>query len=137
VNRRNLHALEDLRATLPRALGQRHGDVGRVALAVERQVHRAHHAVDVQMRIHLTDFGRRNLAHVDIEGARKRGVAVDFVLAFLGQSDGDRTDLAHAGGDSGFGLELDVEVGGIFREPRHVLRAAQLADQSGRVPGRA
>ena len=37
----------------------------------------------------------------------------------------------------GLGLELDVEVGGIFGEPRHVLRGAQLADQSRRMPGRA
>ena len=43
VDRGDLHALDDLRAALPRAFGQRHGDVGRIALAVERQVHGADH----------------------------------------------------------------------------------------------
>ena len=133
----HLHVLDDRRAALARALGQRHGDVGRVALAVERQMHGADHVRDVEMRIHLLDFVGRNLAHVDVEGARQRGLPVDLVLALLGQRHGDRADLAHAGGDAGLGLELDVEVGRIFREPRHVLRAAQLADQPGGMPCRA
>ena len=92
---------------------------------------------DVEMRIHRLDFVGRNFAHVDIEGAGERGLPVDLVLALFGQRHGDRADLAHAGGDAGLGLELDVEVGRIFREPRHVLRAAQLADQAGGMPGRA
>jgi hypothetical protein len=53
------------------------------------------------------------------------------------QPERDRADLPHAGGDAGFLLELDVEIGGILREPRHVLGAAQLAHQTGGVPGRA
>ena len=65
------------------------------------------------------------------------GLAVELVLALLGQRHRDRADLAHAGGDAGLGLELDVEIGRIFRQPRHVLRAAQLADQAGGMPGRA
>ena len=94
-------------------------------------------SVDVEVRIHLLDLGGRDLAHVDVEGAGHRGLPVDLVLALLGQRDGDRADLPHAGGDAGLGLELDVEIGGIFGEPRHVLRGAQLADQPGGVPGRA
>ena len=97
----DLHAFDDLCAALARALGQRHGDVGRVALAVERQMHRAHHVIRVEVRIHLLDLGRRNLAHVDVEGARHGGLPVDLVLALLGQRDGDRADLPHAGGDAG------------------------------------
>ena len=89
------------------------------------------------MRVHLLDFGRRDLAHVDVEGARQRSLPVDLVLALLGQRHGDRADLPHAGGDTGLGLELHVEVGRIFGEPRHVLRGAQLADQPGRMPCRA
>ena len=86
--------------------------------------------------ISLTSL-RRNLAHVDVEGAGQRGLAVDLVLALLGQRHRDRADLPHAGADAGLGLQLDVEVGRIFRQPRHVLRAAQLADQAGRMPGGA
>ena len=137
VNGSDLDALDDLRAALAGALGERHGDVGRVALAVERQVHGADHAVGVEMRIHLLDLGWRDLAHVNVEGARHRRLAVELVLALLGQCHRDRADLAHAGGNTGLFLKSDVEVGRIFRQPRHVLRAAQLADQAGGMPGRA
>ena len=137
VDLRHLHALDNLGAALPRAFGKRHGDVGGIALAVERQVDGADHVRNIQMRIHLLDFARRNLTNVDIEGARQRCLPVDLVLALLGQRHGDRAHLAHAGGDVGLGFQLHIEVGRVFRQPRHVLRAAQLADQAGRVPGGA
>ncbi len=89
------------------------------------------------MRIHLLDFAGRNLSNIDIEGAGEGCLPVDFVLALLGQRDRDRTHLPHAGGDAGLGFQLDIKIGRIFRQPRHVLRGAQLADQAGGVPGGA
>lgn len=65
----DLHILHDGGAALARALRQRHGDVGGVALAIERQMHGADDVGHVEMRIHLLDFPGRNLAHIDIEGA--------------------------------------------------------------------
>ena len=137
MNLRHLDVLDDFCAALPRALGQSHGDVGRVALAVERQVHGADHVGHIEMRIHLLDLAGRNLADIDVEGTGQRCLPVDLVLALLGERDGDGADLTHAGGDLGLGFQLDVEVGRIFGEPRHVLRGAQLADQAGGVPGGA
>src|SRR5690606_28669437 len=130
-------ALDDSGATLARTLGQRHGDVGRIALAVERQVDRADHVRNVEMRVHLLDFLRGNLAYVDVEGAGERRLPVDFLLAFLCQRHRDRTDLPHAGADAGFLFQLDVEVGRVFGQAGHVLRRAQLADQACRMPGGA
>ena len=44
VNLGDLDAFDDFRAALACALGERHGDIGRVALAVERQMHGPDHA---------------------------------------------------------------------------------------------
>jgi len=44
-----LHPFLNNGPTLPRALGQRQGDVGRIALTVERQVHATNNTIDIQM----------------------------------------------------------------------------------------
>ena len=75
--------------------------------------------------------------HLDTEGPRHAGLAQELLLARLGQRDGDRTGLAHAGGEARLRLQPRVELGGVFREPRHVGRGAELRDQAGGVPGRA
>ena len=136
-NAQNLHAFANRRAPHARALGQRHGDVGRVTLPVQRQMHRADHIADVQMRIHRLGLGRRDLVHVHPEATRQRGLAVDFLAPGFGQRHGDGAVLAHPGGNACLGLKLHVKIGGVFRQPGHVLAAAQLADQPRRVPGRA
>ena len=100
-------------------------------------MHGTDHIRHVEMRIHLLDFAGRDLAYVDVERASERRLPIDLMLAFFGQRDGYGADLAHAGADAGFFLEPDVEVGGVFRQPRHVLRGAQLADQTSGVPGSA
>ena len=133
----DLDAFKDLRAAHPRALGQRHGDIGRVALSVQRQGDRADDVRDVQMRVFRLDLGGRNLVHLDIEDPRHGGLAQQFLMPRLGQRDRDRSDLAHAGRHACLGLQLHVKIGGILRQPRHVGRAAQLADQPRRMPGGA
>jgi hypothetical protein len=132
----DLHPLDDLRAPHPRALGQRHRDVGGVALAVAGQVHGAGDVADLDMGIHRLDLGGRS-PHVHVEGAGQRGLAQEFLPPVAVSPREIEPHLPHAGGDAGFLLELDVEIGGILREPRHVLGAAQLPDQAGGMPGRA
>jgi hypothetical protein len=114
----DLHALDDLRTVLPCTLGQRHGDIGRIALPVERQVHSRRDVGDVEMRIHLQHFVRADFLDVDVEGARQRRLAKDLFLARLCQRHGDRAALPHAGGNAGFLLQLDVEIGRVLGEPR-------------------
>jgi len=78
IGARNTHHLgmfENLRATHPRALGQRHGNIGRVTLAVQRQMHRPYHILHIQMRIHRLHLIRRNLGHINIKNPRHRGLA--------------------------------------------------------------
>ena len=134
---RHLDALDDLRASHPRALGQRHRDIGRVALPVQRQMHRPHNVGNVQMRIQRLHLGRRNLLHVHVEGPRQGRLPVKLFLPRLGQRDGDGTDLPHPGGNARLLLQPDVKIGGILGQPRHVLACPQLPDQPRRMPGRA
>src|SRR5690606_13973810 len=78
-----------------------------------------------------------DLWHIDVERARHRRLPVKCVLALLGQCNADRAHLAHAGGDTGLLLQPDVEIGGVLRQTRHVLGAAQLANETCGMPGRA
>ena len=132
---RDLHALHDPCAAHPRALGQRHGDIGRVALPVAGKMHGAGDIADLHMRIHGLDLGGGNLAHLHVEGAGERGLPQKLFAPVGGQANGDGAHLPHPRGDAGLFLELDVEIGGILGQPRHVLSAAQLPHQTGGVPG--
>ena len=133
----DLGMLENLCAAHPRALGQRHGDVGGVALAVQRQRHRADHAVDVQMRIARLGLGRTDLVHFDVKDARDRRLAQQLFVPRCRQGDRYAADLPHPGFHPGFRRQLDVEIGRILGQPRHVRAAPKLTDQPRRVPGGA
>ena len=56
-HRRHLHLLDDARAPRPRALGERQRDIGRVRLAIRRQMHAGDDAFDVETRVHRRDLG--------------------------------------------------------------------------------
>ena len=51
-----------------------------------------------------------------------------------GERDRDRAVLAEAGGELRFGLQLGVEIGGVFGEQRQRERGAELADEAGGMP---
>ena len=133
----NLDPLDDLGARHPRALGQRHGDIGRVALPVERQMQRAGDIADLDMRIHGAHLGGGDLMHLDTKGAGNRGLPQQFLAPVGGQTQRDGADLPHARRNTGFGLELGVKICRVFRQARHVLAAAQLAHQPRRMPSGA
>ena len=54
----DLDAFHDARAAHACAFGQCHGDIGGVALAIQRQVDAAQHVADLKVRIHGFDLGR-------------------------------------------------------------------------------
>ena len=133
----DLGVFKDLRALHPGTLGQGHGNVGRVALAVQRQVDRADDAVDVEVGIHRLGFARRDFRDIDVEDAGDGGLAQQFLVPRFGQGDRDGADLTHPRLDPGFGGELDVKISGVFGQTGHVGRTPKLADQARGVPGGA
>ena len=133
----DLGARDDAGAALPGALGERERDIGRVRLPVCRQMHGGDDILDVEMGIHLLDLGRSDLVDLDAEGPGERGLAAQLLGALAGERDGEGADHLHAGRDTRLGLQRGVEIGRVFREPGHVLRGAELADQPGRMPGGA
>ena len=79
--RRDLDVLEDLRAARPRALGERHGGVDRVGLAVLRQEDAADHIVDIEQRPMALDLAGADLVDLEAEGLRHRGAALQLLEA--------------------------------------------------------
>ena len=137
VDGRDLGLLDDFRAEHARALGHGVGNVGRIALAVFLDPDCSLHVADLEMRVALLSFLRRNLPDLDAAGAAHGGGAQQLFLAVFRQRHGNRAELAHAGGDTRLFFQPAVEVGGVFRQPGHVGAGAQLADQAGRMPGGA
>ena len=131
----NRRALEYLRAPHPRALGQGHRYVGRVALPIQRKGHRADHAVDVEVRIPRLHLTRRNLMNLNIENPRHSRLPQQLLVTLCRQRDRDRADLLHPRGHARLGLQPAIKIGGILCQPRHVCRPAQLPDQPRRMPG--
>ena len=136
-NVEHLGLLENLRALVARALGERVGDVGGIALAVLVEIDRARDIRDVQMRIAPLDFRRVDLLDADAIGARHAGPAQNLLAALAGQSHGDRAAAAESGRDAGLLFQRAIELLAVFGEPCHVGGGAQLRDQAGGVPCRA
>ena len=137
ADRRHPGVLDDPDTALARATGQCLCDVGRVALAVEGNVDGADDVGGLEMRVALPHLGDRDFLDVDAVGAAHCGGPQKLLATLIRQRHRNRAALAHAGGDAGLFLQPHVELGGIAREPRHVGAGAQLADQTGGVPGRA
>ena len=130
----DLDPFDDLGARHPRALGQRHGDIGRVALPVARQMHGTGDIADFHMGIHGAHFGGGDLMHLDAECAGNCRLAQQFLAPISGQAERDRPHLPHAGGNARLGLQLGVKFGRIFGQARHVLATAELTHQPCRMP---
>ena len=128
---------EDSRPPAARALGQRLRGVDRVGLAVLGQVNRADHVVDADQRPELP--GALRAEHIDLqaETARHGGAALEFLEALLGGGDRNRADLAEAGRLPGLLFERGVELGRILGKAGQVVRGAQLAHETGGMPGGA
>ncbi len=121
-------------AAHPRAAGQSHRDAGRVALSVLGQPDAAHDARQVEVRIAAADLGGVDLLDLDPKGAGHGSEAGDFLHPLRRQRGGDGAHAAEPGGDAGFGFKFAVEFLGVFGEPGHVRRRAELRDQTSGVP---
>ena len=134
---RHLGILADHGAAGARTLGERLRYVDGIGLAVGRNAHRTDHIIDGDQRIALLDLFRRHHIDLEIEHLGHGGVALELLEAALMGGDGDRAALFEAGRLAGLGLEIAIELGGVFGELSHAVRATQLADQPGGVPGGA
>ncbi len=135
--RRDLGVLEDLRAARPRALGESHGGVDRIGLAVLREEDAADHIVDIEQRPMALDLAGADLVDLEAEGLRHRGAAQQLLEALARRRHRDAAALLEAGRLAGLRLERRVEPGGVLREPRHVERRPELPDEARGMPGRA
>ena len=129
-----LYPLRHDRAARPRALGQRQRDIGRIALPVFRQIHRPGHASGFHMGVFRADLFGGDLLDLHPKSTGHRGLTQDFLAPRCCQGGRDRPHALEPCGDPGFGFQRAVEFLGIFRQPRHVLRRAQLRNQPCGVP---
>ena len=120
-----------------RALGQGLGDVGRVGLAVGRQERGADHVVDLHQRPQRLRLPRRQQLHLQAERVRRRRLPPDLDPA-LGRAGEPQAAIAlPARRLPGLGLQPPVEFDRVAQQLGDVGAGAQLADQPGRMPGRA
>ena len=129
--------LQDRRAAVAGALGQREGELLGDDLAVVGQPGGAEHVVGPQERPLLP--GRVGADEVDVHpeplghggGPAKLGHP-------LGRPRHDEAaDLLPPGRVAGLPLQPGVQLGAVLVDPRHAVAGAEPADQPGRVPGRA
>ncbi len=129
-----LDPLRHDRTTRPRALGQRQCNIGRIALPVFRQIDCAGYAFGLYVGILGVHFRGGDFLDLHAKGAGHGGLTQNFLAPRRCQRGSDRPHALEPRGDPGFRLKRAVEFLGIFRQPRHVLRRAQLRDQPCRVP---
>ena len=127
----------DLGAAAPRALGERERELARVDVAVGREVGRAEHAVGRHRREELLRLVGGDQLEREAERLRPAGLARELLHALLRRREPQRADLAPAGLEPDLVAERAVEVDRAHHHLRQAERAAQLADEPGRMEGRA
>ena len=130
-------ALADRDALVAGAPGQRGGQVGRVGPAVAGQPDRPGEVVDPHDRVELAGLVRADQLAFQLVGLGGGGRPAQLGHAVGRAGDGDAAAPPEAGAQAGLRLQPLVQLAGVLDQPGAVLRGAQLADQAGRVPGRA
>ena len=129
--------LDDGGAAPARALGQREGDVGGIGLAVGRQEGGADHVGHLHQRPQLARLLGRQQFHLEAEAARRGGLALDLGPALLVARQAQAPVHLPARGLAGLFLKFVIEFDAVLEELRDIGIGPQLADQAGRVEGRA
>ena len=95
----DLHPFFDHRTVHPRAFGEGQRNVGGIGLTICRQPDTALHVFQADMLVALFDFSWAQLFHRHVKRAGHSGIAIELLKTIFCQSDRDRPDLAHPGGD--------------------------------------
>ena len=88
-------------------------------------------------RPHALDLGGRDQLHLHAEAAGGGGEALEFGPAVLGGREAEAAGHLPAGGEAGLGFEGLVELDGALQHLGDRGRGAQLADETGGMPGGA
>jgi hypothetical protein len=99
-------AADDLCAQLPRANGQRHGDAGRVDMAVIGRVQRAEHAIEIVERMQLAWIRPAHKLHREAERTADAQGLVKPVHLVFGVGEAERAAAMPGDGLAGLGLQL-------------------------------
>ena len=134
---RHLRVLEDAHPALAGALGQRLGDVGGIGLAVGGYPQAAGHAGEVEQRKLGARLGRRQHVGLDAPHLAHGRLPLQLLEALARQRQRQRAVLAKAGGQTRLRLQDRQQLGRILGDLGERARAAQLADEAGRMPGGA
>ena len=126
-----------MRTPPARALGQRHGGVDRIGLAVAGDEAAAENPALVEQRIERLGLGGIDHPRLDIEDLAERDHPGDFGQSLGGARDLQRAVLLEAGVLSGLLLQRPVEDRAIAAQLGHRVGGAQLGDQPGGMPGGA
>ena len=132
------HPFADLdHAAAARALGVGLGQPVGVDVAVARDEGRADHAVGGNMGEEVLRLLRRDRVGLEAEAPRQSERALDFAPPGLGGGQPERADLFPVDLLTGFRRQGVEERDAVAHQPGQIALAAQLADQSGGVPGGA
>ncbi len=112
--------LDDPHAAHARALGERHGDIGGIGLAIRGQEGRTHQIGDIHHGPEIARLGRREQMHLQPEAVRGGGLAADLGEARRVAGETQSAVAFPAGGEPGFGLEALVELHAVFQQLRDV-----------------
>ncbi len=136
-DRGDARLLEDPRAAVARALGERLRQIGRVGLAVARQPGAAGEIVAAHDRPFRRALARAQQLAGDALSCRHRRHAAEYRHALRRPRHGEAAALLPARGKPGLGFEPRVQLGAVADQARHVRMRAKLADEARRVPRRA
>ncbi len=130
-------AFDDPHTVLPRALGQRLGDVGGIGLAVGWQVRSPDQVGDVHQRPEILGFGGREQVHLEAEAVRGGRLALELDHPIGGAGEPQAAVHLPAARLAGLGLQPLVQLDAVLQELGHVGIGPELPDETGGVPGRA
>jgi len=136
LDRRDAGLLADLGAAAPGSGGESEGELARVEVAVGGQVGGAEHAVDRHRREEPLSFRGRDQLQGQPEGLGPTGLARQLLHPLAAGGKPKRADLVPAGLQADLLAEGAIELDRAHHHPGQAQRAAQLADEAGRVEGR-
>ena len=126
--------LKHLRTHLTRALGQSQRDIGRIALAIQRQPNSTGHPINIEMLVFCFNLRGGDFFDIHPKGPCHSRLTINFLPALFGQSHSNRTAAFEPSGNAGFRFQIAIKFLAVFRQFRHIGRRPKLRNQARCVP---